>query len=53
MREKLLAADREAGNGGQEVIDTTVDYISRKADYDKFTGLRQYLDYRYVDAVML
>jgi hypothetical protein len=53
MRERMLAADKEAGNGGLEVLETTVDYISRKPDYERFTGLREYLDYRYIDAAML
>ena len=42
--------DAIVGNGGQETVDRLVDFCRHKPPQKEFSTLRQYLDYRRIDA---
>ena len=48
--EGMRREDTIAGDAGQEVIDHLVDFCRHKPPQKEFPTLRQYLDYRRIDA---
>jgi hypothetical protein len=48
IREGFLRGDSEAGNGGAQVLETLVDFCKHSYPKD-FSGVREYLDYRFED----
>ncbi|KAI9735008.1 MAG: hypothetical protein M1834_002091 [Cirrosporium novae-zelandiae] len=48
--QRFHTADKVAGNGGQDVIDTMLDWILHSQPEKRFDNVREYLDYRWGDA---
>ena len=53
IRQDLLTADEEGGNGGAEVLQTFIDFCFHPdPPHEEFGSVRAYLDYQWADAAV-
>lgn len=52
VHQGFLQEDAVIGNGGIDVINALIDFCQHPQPKTKFSGVREYLDYRYKDVAM-